>query len=1210
MTTYTVTLSQVGMQGAPGVDGAELNFQGAWVEPRGYATDDLVSHNGSTYACILGHTSTTDDEPGVGVNTATYWTIFTEKGDKGDQGDQGIQGVQGVQGETGPGFTGGTYNPGTGAVTFTSEDGIGFTTDDIRGDQGDKGWSPVFVIASDGARRVFQVDDWVGGEGTKPAVGDYVGPTGLVADIANAVDIRGPKGEIGDTGLTGDTGATGDQGDKGWSPILVIASDGARRVLQVDDWAGGAGAKPAVGDYVGAAGLVTDVANAVDVRGPIGATGDQGIQGIQGIQGETGATGATGDKGWSPILVIASDGARRVLQVDDWTGGEGTKPATGDYIGPTGLVSVIGSAVDIRGPEGAAGDGAGDMLASTYDPQSIAGDAFARANHTGTQALSTISDAGTAAALDVAATGDAAVGEVVKGDDTRLTDARTPTTHTHTKSDITDFSDADYATAAQGGLADTAIQPADIGTAAPLDVAMSGDASVTEVVTGNDSRLSDNRSPTAHTHTLSEITDAGTAAASDASDFATAAQGSSADTALQPGDAVDQTSATGSAAIPAGTEAERDGTPSAGYLRFNSDAGSFEGYDGSEWGAIGGAGGSSVALDGPISAYVGQEKAYTITDYSAFADYSVAAASGTATISGDTITYTAPASDGTDTLTVTRDGVGVAFSITVLPAGVDTPTHVAPSDGATDQGGSVTLQSSAFSWSGLSDTHASADWQVATDSGFSNIVASATADASNLTSFEVTGLSESQTYYWRVRHTGASNGTSDWSTATTFTTAASFGGLIGVAGAQGFGVGEYPGTLPSGFSNLSGNTDPANANYGNYEYSDGSIMAFVPRFYYRIGDAASPHYATYGANAIDIAGVDTYADEAAANAAGFAMHRAFIDAATVKDGFFIDKYLCSKNAGDDAGKSVQNGVPISLTDSTSYTRSDGMTGCTGILADAVVLSRARGAGFNAASAFMYSALWILALAHGQAATSATNCAWYDSGGTTNYPKGCNDGALGDADDASLSFTTAGDGNADKPLTGSASDLAKTAHNGQDCGVVDLNGAMWEVQLGITAPGSSATDTTQISSGDVYVLQEAQALGDLTGGYGGATDAWGDATHLGTLYDAETGLMPWGSGTGWEYLGSGTNQVLDGATSGQGYQRMAVGLPMATTSYDATGTNLFGLDGQYTYNRANLCPIAGGYWSDASDAGLGARNWVRSRSSGTTLAGFRAAAYGP
>jgi hypothetical protein len=49
-----------------------------------------------------------------------------------------------------------------------------------------------------------------------------------------------------------------------------------------------------------------------------------------------------------------------------------------------------------------------------------------RANHTGTQTLSTISDAGTSASLDVASEGDASNAQVVKGNDTRLTDARHP----------------------------------------------------------------------------------------------------------------------------------------------------------------------------------------------------------------------------------------------------------------------------------------------------------------------------------------------------------------------------------------------------------------------------------------------------------------------------------------------------------------------------------------------------------------------------------------------------------------------------------------------------------------------------------------------------------------------------------------------------------------------------------------------------------------
>lgn len=102
---------------------------------------------------------------------------------------------------------------------------------------------------------------------------------------------------------------------------------------------------------------------------------------------------------------------------------------------------------------------------------------------------------GTAAALDVAASGDAENNEVVKGNDSRLTDSRTPTAHQHTVSDITDFPT--------------------LGTAAALDVATTGDATTGQVVKGDDSRLTDARTPVAHQHTLSDITDAGSAAALD-----------------------------------------------------------------------------------------------------------------------------------------------------------------------------------------------------------------------------------------------------------------------------------------------------------------------------------------------------------------------------------------------------------------------------------------------------------------------------------------------------------------------------------------------------------------------------------------------------------------------------------------------------------------------------------------------------------------------
>jgi len=53
--------------------------------------------------------------------------------------------------------------------------------------------------------------------------------------------------------------------------------------------------------------------------------------------------------------------------------------------------------------------------------------------------LTDVTDSGTAASYNVPAAGDAAVGEVVKGDDTRLSDARTPTSHNHPISEVTNL---------------------------------------------------------------------------------------------------------------------------------------------------------------------------------------------------------------------------------------------------------------------------------------------------------------------------------------------------------------------------------------------------------------------------------------------------------------------------------------------------------------------------------------------------------------------------------------------------------------------------------------------------------------------------------------------------------------------------------------------------------------------------------------------------
>lgn len=102
-------------------------------------------------------------------------------------------------------------------------------------------------------------------------------------------------------------------------------------------------------------------AGAVGATGATGAKGDRGEKGEKGDTGARGATGAKGDKGdqgfngWSPVLSVVADNNRRVVRVDSWTGGTGTPPVSGLYLGSSGLVSDIALATDIRGIQGLQG---------------------------------------------------------------------------------------------------------------------------------------------------------------------------------------------------------------------------------------------------------------------------------------------------------------------------------------------------------------------------------------------------------------------------------------------------------------------------------------------------------------------------------------------------------------------------------------------------------------------------------------------------------------------------------------------------------------------------------------------------------------------------------------------------------------------------------------------------------------------------------------
>jgi len=158
------------------------------------------------------------------------------------------------------------------------------------------------------------------------------------------------------------------------------------------------------------------------------------------------------------------------------------------------------------------------------------------------------SNIGSAAAKSVPTSGNATSTQVVLGSDTRLTDSRTPIAHTHPLSALTQSSatsgqvpqwngtawvattptgTTDASALTTGTLPDARLssnvvtltgtqtltnksissgQITGLGTASTKDIPSSGNASATQVVYGSDTRLTDSRTPTSHTHALSDLT--------------------------------------------------------------------------------------------------------------------------------------------------------------------------------------------------------------------------------------------------------------------------------------------------------------------------------------------------------------------------------------------------------------------------------------------------------------------------------------------------------------------------------------------------------------------------------------------------------------------------------------------------------------------------------------------------------------------------------
>lgn len=181
---------------------------------------------------------------------------------------------------------------------------------------------------------------------------------------------------------------------------------------------------------------------------------------------------------------------------------------------------------------------------------------------------------------------------------------------------------------------------------------------------------------------------------------------------------------------------------------------------------------NAVSLDGPTLVNQGTSNTYNITDYNRFSTYSATTSVGTVSITDAVLTLVVPTTTATQIkITVSKDNTTSVFNIAVGANAIVTPTITSPTEGAVGVNLSPTLASTTFTTAPAGvTTHASSQWQVATDAGFTSIVFDSGVTTTNKTQITVPALALNTAHYARVRYTGVTLGTTTWSTVLNFTT--------------------------------------------------------------------------------------------------------------------------------------------------------------------------------------------------------------------------------------------------------------------------------------------------------------------------------------------------------------------------------------------------------------------------------------------------------
>ena len=308
-------------------------------------------------------------------------------------------------------------------------------------------------------------------------------------------------------------------------------------------------------------------------------------------------------------------------------------------------------------------------------------------------------------------------------------------------------------------------------------------------------------------------------------------------------------------------------------------------------------------------------------------------------------------------------------------------------------------------------------------------------------------------------------------------------------GEAGFGCGVAPSEIVSKYNMtpMEGTYNPNSKNYGNYTDKTGSVMVWIPKVYVKYTyDAADPYF-----------GLKVEVSNTAK--ADYFLPRCFINNGKEIDGFFIDKYVCSpenkigvsKRFGQplcthNRGVSINQNLELpadvvsalSLSNGTILNRADALP----------LAAKTRGIHYSLPTAFMFHHLADLVDAHYFASRAATSnfydgdyslCAWADI--KPYSPKGPNN-RLVDYFDTAVVFQFSTDNNNYNngqfitARCGSCSDnvFPKNTHNGQWCGVADMNGTIWQGALGLISNDSAnicimkeTTNATDIVTSNLY-----------------------------------------------------------------------------------------------------------------------------------------------